>query len=90
MTVTVRRQGDWLSAKAGDELVMMSVEKGNYLGLSEIGARIWELIETPTSLDDLCATLVREFEVSPAECRADVEEFLAGLEKHGAVALDGA
>ena len=41
----VRKQGDWLSAKVGDELVMMSAEKGNYIGLSEVGARIWELIE---------------------------------------------
>ncbi len=43
----VRKQGDWLAAKVGDELVMMSAEKGNYIGLSEVGARIWELIETP-------------------------------------------
>ena len=43
----VRKQGDWLAAKVGDELVMMSAEKGNYIGLSEVGARIWELIEEP-------------------------------------------
>ena len=47
----VRKQGDWLAAKVGDELVMMSAEKGNYIGLSEVGARIWELIETPQDVD---------------------------------------
>ena len=26
----VRKQGDWLAAKVGDELVMMSAEKGNF------------------------------------------------------------
>lgn len=84
----VKRQGDWLAAKVGNELVMMSAEKGNYVGLSEVGTRVWELIEAPRDLDELCVQLVSEFEVTPAVCRAEVEEFLSELVKHGAVALD--
>ena len=37
----IHRDGDWLAAKVGDELVMMSATKGNYIGLSAVGARIW-------------------------------------------------
>ena len=85
----VRKQGDWLAAKVGDELVMMSAEKGNYIGLSEVGARIWELIETPRELDALCAQLQGEYDdVTPDVCRAEVESFLNELVKHGAIALD--
>lgn len=88
MTMIVRKQGDWLSAKVGDELVMMSAEKGNYIGLSEVGSRVWELIETPRNLDEVCAQLVQEFDVTPDVCRAEVEAFLSELVKHGAIALD--
>jgi len=84
----VRKQGDWLAAKVGDELVMMSAEKGNYIGLSEVGARIWEIIETPQQVDAVCARLLDEYEVSPEACRSEVETFLNELVKHGAVALD--
>jgi hypothetical protein len=84
----IRRQGDWLSAKVGDELVMMSAEKGNYIGLSEVGARIWEIIETPSEFDRVCARLQEEYEVAPETCHAEVETFLNELVKHGAVALD--
>ena len=84
----VRKQGDWLAAKVGEELVMMSAEKGNYIGLSEVGARIWELIETPRPVADVCRELRAEFEVTPEVCRAEVEDFLGELEKHGAIALD--
>ena len=84
----VRKQGDWLAAKVGDELVMMSAEKGNYIGLSEVGARIWELIATPQDVDDVCVQLQDEFEVKPEVCRAEVESFLNELVKHGAIALD--
>lgn len=84
----VRRQGDWLSAQVGNELVMMSAEKGNYIGLTEVGVRIWELLETPQEFDRLCAALEAEFEVAPEVCRSEVEAFLAELEKHDAIARD--
>jgi len=84
----IRKQGDWLAAKVGDELLIMSPEKGNYVGMTEAGARIWELIETPQDLDAICAQLQEEYEVAPDVCRADVETFLSDLAKRGAVAFD--
>ena len=84
----ISRHGDWLSAKVGDELVMMSAEKGNYIGLSEVGARIWEIIETPIEFDTVCVRLQDEYEVTAETCHAEVETFLNELVKHGAVALD--
>ena len=84
----VRKQGDWLAAKVGGELVMMSAEKGNYIGLSEVGARIWEIIDTPQEVDAVCAQLQSEYDVTPETCRAEVEGFLNELVQHGAVALD--
>jgi len=86
--VIIRRQGDWLAAKVGDELVMMSAAKDLYLGLTEVGARIWELIETPTTLEAICARLQAEFDVTAQACRADVEAFLAELQVDGAVSID--
>jgi Coenzyme PQQ synthesis protein D (PqqD) len=87
-TMIIQRQGDWLSAKVGEELVMMSAGSGTYLGLTEVGARIWELIETPQEMDALCSKLQEEFDVSTEACRTDVEAFLNDLVKHGAIALD--
>ncbi|MBO9711653.1 PqqD family protein [Sphingomonas sp.] len=84
----VRRQGDWITAKVGDELVMMSTEKGKYIGLSDVGACVWALIEAPRSVDEVCAQLEREFDVAPDVCRADVETFLEELVRHGVATLD--
>jgi hypothetical protein len=83
----IRKQGDWLAAKVGDELLMMSAEKGKYIALSDVGARIWELLDTPQDIDAVCAQLQQEYEVAPDICRADVESFINELMKHGAVAL---
>ena len=84
----VRKQGDWVAAKVGDALVMMSAAKGNYIGLSEVGARIWEIIDTPQEIGALCAQLQDEYDVSPETCRADVDAFLNELMRHGAVAFE--
>jgi len=86
----VGRKGDWLAARVGDELVMMSAAKGNYLGLSEVGARVWELIETPSELDAICGQLAGEFEVAPDVCHAEVLAFVDDLVKHGAAELQAA
>ena len=58
------------------------------VGLTAVGARVWELIETPQDLGALCAKLQEEFDVSEETCRSDVEAFLNDLVKHGAISLD--
>ena len=85
---TVRKKGDWLVAKIHDELVMMSVEQGTYLGLSDVGARIWELIETTQDTGEICRLLVEEFDVESDVCQAEVQAFLSDLAEHGAVTLE--
>lgn len=85
----VQRKGDWLAARVGGELVMMSAHAGNYIGLNEVGGRIWELIDTPREIDDICTQLQSEFQVSRETCVAEVRKFLKELEGHGAVALVG-
>jgi hypothetical protein len=83
----VRKNGDWLAAKVGGDLVMMSAAEGNYIGLNEVGSRIWELIEEPREIDDVCAQLQVEFQVSREICFREVQNFLKELEGHGAVAF---
>jgi hypothetical protein len=84
----IRKQGDWMAAKVGEEIVMMSVQKGNYIGLSPVGSRVWELLDTPQSLEALCAQLETEFDVAPDVCRTEVETFIDQLVKHGAAKRD--
>jgi hypothetical protein len=79
-----RKQG-WLAAKVGDELVMMNARTGVYIGLNSVGARVWDLIETPADAGAIYARLEGEFEVSSDVCRAEVDSFLADLEARGAI-----
>jgi PqqD family protein of HPr-rel-A system len=47
---------------------------------NETAARIWELLETASSVDELCEALADEYEGAPPEAlRSEVETFVSEL-----------
>ena len=81
----INRNSGIISNKLDDEIIMMSIEKGEYYGLNQIASRIWEIIENPISFDILITHLTEEFEVSREACIADVKTFLHLLEEKNLV-----
>ena len=77
----IARRAEPLTAPVDDELVMLDPRQSRYFGLDRIGQRIWELLERPQSVGELCAALEGEFDVSTETCRADVLAFLGQLEE---------
>jgi hypothetical protein len=72
------------AALSDDEAVLMSAEMGRYFGLNAVGMRVWELlVESPSTIDHLSATICEEFEVEPSACRADVTAFVQSLIDNG-------
>ena len=71
--------------RVGDELVLLDLDRGTYLGLDPIGSRFWELITTTSSRGEALDTLLGEYEVTPAELEADIDALIADLEKNGLV-----
>lgn len=82
---TYRRNADLIGATIDDELVMMSVEHGQYYGLGGVGPRVWELLEQPRLLEQLVDRILDEFEVERRVCEADMIQFLEQMEKMGLV-----
>lgn len=81
------RADTFMTAEMDDDLVMMSLENNAYFGLDDIGKAIWELLETPTTIEALCDSLLDRYDVEPAQCRADVIAFLTELHNEGMVRL---
>ena len=75
----IARRGEPFTAAVDGDLVMLDPDRGLYFGLDRVGHRIWELLETPQPVGDLCAALEREFDVSPDMCRSDVLAFVERL-----------
>ncbi|HOR10304.1 MAG TPA: PqqD family protein [Bacteroidales bacterium] len=70
------RNSKTISGRLHDEMVMMDIEQGKYFSLNPVATRIWDLLESPLALDELCLALMEEYEVDTYQCRSDVEEHL--------------
>ena len=67
-----------------DGAVLLDTSREQYFGLNGVGARIWTLLPTSRSLDELCSTLATEFDGATSEgIRGDVETLLAELAAAG-------
>jgi len=77
-SLIARREG-WIAAWVGENLIMMHAESKFYLNLTGSGSRIWELLESPRSVSDLCGALGREFDIEPDAARPEVLAFLNQL-----------
>jgi Coenzyme PQQ synthesis protein D (PqqD) len=81
----VRWSDDQLAATVDQEVVILSVERGSYYGLDDIGSDIWQQMATPVSVGALCDALVGKYEADRATIERDVLALLETLVAEGLV-----
>lgn len=79
------RTDNLLSTELDQETVLMSVDAGAYYGMADTARDIWQRLEKPVTFAALVDDLVREYEVAPETCAADLQTFLQALEQEGLV-----
>lgn len=72
-----------LTAPVDDEIVILNPGRDNYVGLNAIGRAVWDLIEQPCAVAELCRTLSRDFDATPGQIAADLLPFLAEMAEEG-------
>ncbi|MEM9808147.1 MAG: PqqD family peptide modification chaperone [Cyanobacteria bacterium P01_D01_bin.56] len=68
-----------VSSELNGEVVILNLTSGVYYGLNEVGARIWELIQQPRSVEQIYSILLDEYEVAPDACQQELFNLLQGL-----------
>lgn len=74
-----QRSDSALSTDIKGSAMLMSMDSGDYFELEATGARIWDLLEHPTSLAEICASLHARYAVSEEQCRQEAGRFLDQL-----------
>ena len=74
-----------VSCDMAGETAILSVRSGIYYGLDTVGARIWELIEQPRTLQEIRDTLVKEYDVESVRCETDLLAILQQLQAEGLI-----
>ena len=76
-----------ISTDMAGDTVMMSVEDGNYFGLSGIGTFLWEQLESPLTIEELVFRVTEKFDVSKETAESDILEFTENLFENEIVLL---
>lgn len=71
-----------------DELVMADIDRGKYYAFNDIATAIWQNLERPITVEELCARLCQQYEVSAKQCATDVLEFLNKLEERRLISVE--
>ncbi|WP_199618173.1 lasso peptide biosynthesis PqqD family chaperone [Paenibacillus alkalitolerans] len=82
---TIVQAEGYIVSDMNGEKVMMSVNNGKYYNLGKIGGRIWELLASPTTVNNVIDTLVSEYEVDRKACEDQVNAFLQTLHKEALI-----
>lgn len=89
LQATVVRSPEQVSGDIDGQVVLLSIENGEYYNMNEVGSRIWALLEEPKTGDELVEQLLTEFEVERATCEQEVAAFLAHLQKDNLLQVGG-
>jgi len=78
----VRVAPDVLFRTISDEAVLVNLKTGMYLGLNQVGTRMWTVLNAADSVEDAYGELLDEYEVEPSELRRDLQDFVDKLVGH--------
>jgi hypothetical protein len=81
---------DNVSCALGEEAAILHMRSGVYYGLDPVGARIWKLLDQPTTVENLRTAIVDEYDVEPAKCERDLLALLEKLRTEGLIEVRGA
>ena len=76
---------DVLMQEFDGESVLLDLRSGQYLGLDELGTRIWQLLQTGSSFSRIAELLLEEYEVDQNQLRHDIDVFIGQLLQAGLI-----
>ena len=86
-TTIISRSPSVITAEVDGEVVMMSIEQGQYFGLDDIGSDIWKRLDAPCAFADLIDRLAADYEADRASIAADVRALLETMAERDVVRL---
>lgn len=79
------RTGDVIEADVGGEVVLLHTQSWQYFEFDQVGGAIWNLLDTPITLDGLVRALMTDFAVDEEQCMLETKAFLENMVAQGLV-----
>ncbi len=79
---------DVVSCDLDGEAAILNIKDGIYYGLDPIGAKIWNLIQKPNTINRIIQVIIEEYDVKTEECQIDIFELIEQLLDNGLVKIN--
>ena len=87
-TIVRRNERNFLVSHVGEEVVLMDIHNGQYIGLNAVGSAIWEKLEQPVAIHDVVHALMQEYAISMQICEQETLLFLQKMMQHRMLIVD--
>jgi hypothetical protein len=78
---TVTISPDVLAQEVSGETVLLDLNGEKYLGLNEVGTRVWQLLQESDDLNRIFNILSVEYEVETETLESDLTQLIADMEE---------
>ncbi len=82
---TVEVSKEQVSCDLDGEAAILNLKNGVYYSLDSVGARIWQLLQQPRTVDQIRTMVLEEYDVEPQRCERDLQELLQKLASEGLI-----
>jgi hypothetical protein len=76
---------DHVSSDLDGETIVLNLASGHYFGLEGVGGDVWELLQQPITLQEICTEILQRYDVEPSACENDVTALITELISEGLV-----
>lgn len=81
-------QPDVILQELGDEVIVANLDSGVYFSMNEVAARIWGLLHEASSIDEVVASMLDEYETDENALHADISRLIGELLEYGLIRLN--
>ncbi len=87
LSTVFRKTAHQVSCQINEEVAILDLDRSLYFGLEGAGVRIWEALDQPRSVAELCDSVLETFDVSRTECEVDVLQLVSNLQDEGLIEI---
>lgn len=90
LTSIVSASPQQVSCELHGEAAILNLKNGKYYTLNAVGARIWELVQSPVEVVSIYDTISREYSVDRGHIEIDIERLIHDLAKNELLVINPA
>ena len=79
-----------VSCELATGAALLNLDSSIYYSLNDVGARIWALVQTPKSVDEICASIEGQYDVAPERFYTDLVVLLGHMAEAGLIEISDA